>query len=393
MIYTIQAPAVVRAKVRLPASKSISNRALILNALGNSPYPIENLSDSDDTAALEKALQSSGPAFDVGAAGTSMRFLTAYLAQSALTCTLTGSERMKNRPIGPLVDALRQCGASIEYVEKEGFPPLRIDGKRLLGGEIVLNGGMSSQYISALLMVAPCMEKGLRLHLEGIIVSQPYIRMTLGLMEAFGVEARWEGSLIEIAPQRYVPRPFRVEGDWSAASYWYEIQALAPADSCIERLGLESNSLQGDAKVEALFGQLLRAEGAFCYDFVNEPDLAQTLVVTCCLLDVPFRFSGLQSLRIKETDRLAALQTELRKLGYIIKIESDSVLLWTGECCAPDPHPLIATYEDHRMAMSFAPACLKMSDIRIADPSVVSKSYPRFWDDLRSAGFIITENR
>ncbi|MDR2806111.1 MAG: 3-phosphoshikimate 1-carboxyvinyltransferase [Dysgonamonadaceae bacterium] len=397
MIYTLQAPSVIQTEVHLPASKSISNRVLILNVLSKSPYPIENLSDSDDTRALYQALQSSASELDVGAAGTSMRFLTACLSQRDASpqpsrWTITGSDRMKNRPIGLLVDALRQCGAEIAYLEKEGFPPLHIHGRKLRGGKIVLNGGVSSQYISALLMIAPCMENGLTLCLEGNVVSQPYIRMTLGLMEQFGIEAHWEDSVIEIPPQPYVPHPFRVESDWSAASYWYEIQALAPENSRIERIGLEKNSLQGDAKVERLFEQLLRTNGLFRYDFVHEPDLAQTFAVTCCLLNKPFRFTGLQSLRIKETDRLIALQTELRKLGYPIQIESDSVLEWTGERCAADPHPVIATYEDHRMAMAFAPACLKTGEIRIADPGVVSKSYPRYWDDLAAAGFIITEN-
>jgi 3-phosphoshikimate 1-carboxyvinyltransferase len=376
----------------LPASKSISNRVLILNALSKSPYPIENLSDSDDTIVLQKALCSSGSDFDIGAAGTSMRFLTAYWSQSDVACTLTGSERMKNRPIGLLVDALRQCGASIAYVEKEGFPPLRIQGKRLQGGAIVLNAGVSSQYISALLMIAPGMEKGLRLRLEGTVISQPYIRMTLGLMETFGIKAQQEDHLITIAPQAYVSAPFRVESDWSAASYWYEIRALAPEHSRIEWTGLEPDSLQGDAKVDRLFEELRRSPGVFHYNFVNEPDLAQTLAVTCCMSNVPFRFTGLQSLRIKETDRLLALQTELRKLGYAIRIVSGSALEWTGERCASDPYPIIATYEDHRMAMAFAPACLKTGALRIADPAVVSKSYPRYWDDLRSAGFIVTEN-
>ena len=256
MIYTLQAPSVIQAKIQLPASKSISNRILILNALSKSPYPIENLSDSDDTTVLWKALQSPDSDFDIGAAGTSMRFLTAYLSQTPGEWTITGSERMKNRPIGLLVDALRQLGAEIEYIGKEGFPPLRIHGKKLQGGTVVLNGGVSSQYISALLMIAPCLEKGLILGLEGNIISKPYIHMTLGLMETFGVKACWEDSVIEIRPQPYLPVPFRVESDWSAASYWYEIEALAPENSRIELLGLEEDSLQGDAVVAGLFRHL-----------------------------------------------------------------------------------------------------------------------------------------
>jgi 3-phosphoshikimate 1-carboxyvinyltransferase len=394
MIYTLQAPSVIQTEIRLPASKSISNRALILNALSQSPYPIENLSDSDDTKVLEKALQSSATDFDIGAAGTSMRFLTACLSQrpGSRPYTLTGSERMKNRPIGLLVDALRQCGAEIDYLEQTGFPPLRIHGKQLRGGTLVLNGGVSSQYISALLMIAPCLEEGLVLHLEGNLISTPYIRMTLGLMEKFGIKAHWTDTVIEISPQTWRPVPFRVESDWSAASYWFEIQALAPAHSQIKLIDLDKNSLQGDAKVESLFEQLRYRAGFFRYDFVNEPDLAQTLVVSCCMLNIPFRFTGLQSLRIKETDRLLALQTELRKLGYVIQTELGSILEWTGERCASEPHPVIATYDDHRMALAFAPVCLTTGEIRIAHPEVVSKSYRRYWDDLRTAGFIITEN-
>jgi 3-phosphoshikimate 1-carboxyvinyltransferase len=390
MIYKIQAPEHLCASIRLPASKSISNRALILNALCKNPYPIENLSDSDDTVVLLTALQSPGPDFDIGAAGTSMRFLTAYFAQLEGIRTITGSERMKNRPIGVLADALQRLGAGIEYLEKEGFPPLRIHGKKLKGGTITLDGGVSSQYISALMMIAPCLEQGLEIHLEGAIISQPYLRMTLGLMERWGVHGQWKGATIRIAPQSYQRVPFRVESDWSAASYWYEIRSLAPENAQIELLGLEENSLQGDARCKALFEDLSSTRFFHC-DFTNEPDLTQTFAVTCCLLDIPFRFTGLQSLRIKETDRIAALQTELRKLGYPIEIENDTILQWTGIRCEPDPHPVIATYEDHRMAMAFAPVCLKTKTIRIAHPEAVSKSYPNYWRDLVSAGFIITE--
>jgi len=322
------------------------------------------------------------------------------LSQQSGEWSITGSERMKNRPIGLLVDALRQLGAEIEYIEKEGFPPLRILGKKLQGGTVVLNGGVSSQYISALLMIAPCLKKGLTLCLEGNIVSKPYIHMTLELMKTFGVRAHWKDSVIEIQPQSYHPVPFRVESDWSAASYWYEIKALAPENSRIELIGLEENSLQGDAKVAEIFRiltspSLWRGSGeGLHYDFTNEPDLAQTVVVTCCFLNIPFRFIGLQSLRIKETDRLSALQTELRKLGYIIREEAGSILEWKGERCVAEPHPVIATYDDHRMAMTFAPVCLKTGEIRIENPEVISKSYPHYWDDLIDAGFRINnENR
>ena len=397
-----------RATVKLPASKSISNRALILNALSSSPYGVENLSDCDDTNLMVNALQSTGADFNVGAAGTTMRFLTAFLANRPGEWTITGTERMKNRPIKVLVEALNALGAHITYMEKEGFPPLRISGAALPGGEISLPGNVSSQYISAILMVAPLMEQGVTLHLEGEIVSRPYIHITLQLMRQFGVSATWEDHTIQVLPQRYHPIRFTVESDWSAASYWYEMMALSPGVE-IELLGLFKESLQGDAAGAKLFARLgvetlftergvrLRHTGVCCreltYDFVNEPDLAQTFVVTCALLGVPFRFTGLQSLKIKETDRIAALQTELRKLGYVLRDEQDSILSWDGERCAPEAHPVIATYEDHRMALSFAPAALvRPKGIEIAHPQVVSKSYPHYWADLRAAGFGVRTN-
>lgn len=397
-----------RATVKLPASKSISNRALILNALSSSPYGMENLSDCDDTNLMVNALQSDGGDFNVGAAGTTMRFLTAFLANRPGEWTITGTERMKNRPIKVLVEALNALGAHITYLEKEGFPPLRIAGSALQGGEIALPGNVSSQYISAILMVAPRMERGVTLHLEGEIVSRPYIHITLQLMRQFGVSATWNDHTIQVLPQRYHPIRFTVESDWSAASYWYEMMALSPGAE-IELLGLFKESLQGDAAGAKLFARLgvetlftergvrLRHTGVCCreltYDFVNEPDLAQTFVVTCALLGVPFRFTGLQSLKIKETDRIAALQTELRKLGYVLRDEQDSILSWDGERCAPEAHPVIATYEDHRMALSFAPAALvRPEGIEIAHPQVVSKSYPHYWADLRAAGFGVRTN-
>ncbi|GKG73024.1 3-phosphoshikimate 1-carboxyvinyltransferase [Parabacteroides goldsteinii] len=409
MKYLIKAPEErLRASVQLPASKSISNRALILNALSYSPYDIQNLSDCDDTEVMVKALNSNSCDFDIKAAGTAMRFLTAFLSKIIGEWTITGTERMKNRPIKLLVDALNSLGARIEYMEKEGYPPLRIFGSALQGGEISLAGGVSSQYISALLMIAPLMEKGLTLHLEGNIISRPYINLTLQLMEQFGVKAIWNGQTIKILPQEYKPIRFTVESDWSAASYWYSIMALSK-NAEIELLGLFKNSLQGDAAGAKLFAQLgvgttftdrgvvLKYNGnavkKLIYNFVNEPDLAQTFVVTCVLLNIPFRFTGLQSLKIKETDRIEALKTELRKLGYLLTDSNDSILEWNGERCEPEADPIIATYEDHRMAMAFAPAALVLpKGLKVADPEVVTKSYPAYWEDLRKAGFALIEN-
>lgn len=408
MKYLIQAPeTTIRTSVGLPASKSISNRALILNALSYSPYAVENLSDCDDTKRMVEALTSDACDFNVGAAGTTMRFLTAFLSKIVGEWTLTGSERMKNRPIRVLVEALNRIGARIEYMEKEGYPPLRIFGSALQGGEVALAGNVSSQYISALLMIAPLTEKGLTLRLEGEVISKPYIHLTLQLMQQFGVRSIWSGSTIRVAPQEYSPVRFTVESDWSAASYWYEILALAPAGE-IELLGLFKDSLQGDAAGAKLFARLgvgttftsrgvvLKKNGNRCeklvYNFVNEPDLAQTFVVTCVLLNIPFRFTGLQSLKIKETDRIEALKTELRKLGYVLTDRFDSLLEWNGERCEPEAHPEIATYEDHRMALAFAPAALVCPEgIEIAAPEVVSKSYPQYWEDLRQAGFGLCE--
>ena len=406
MKYRITAPALLKASVKLPASKSICNRALILNALSYSPYDIQNLSDCDDTEVMVKALNSNERDFDIKAAGTAMRFLTAFLSKVVGEWTITGTERMKNRPIKILVDALNALGATIEYMEKEGYPPLRIFGSALQGGEISLAGGVSSQYISALLMIAPLMENGLTLHLEGNIISMPYINLTLQLMAQYGVKAEWNGSTIKVRPQEYNPIPFTVESDWSAASYWYAMMALS-RNAEIELLGLFKNSLQGDSAGAKLFAQLgvgttftergvlLRRNGnsvkKLNYNFVNEPDLAQTFVVACVLMNTPFRFTGLQSLKIKETDRIEALKTELRKLGYLLTDSNDSILEWNGERCEPEEHPVIATYEDHRMAMAFAPAALvRPEGIEIANPEVVSKSYPHFWEDLKAAGYSIT---
>ncbi len=406
MNYIINAPSSAwKTSVKLPASKSICNRALILNALSYSPYDIQNLSDCDDTEVMVRALNSNDCHFDVKAAGTAMRFLTAFLSKIVGEWTITGTERMRNRPIRILVDALNAVGAKIEYVEKEGFPPLHIYGSALQGGEISLDGGVSSQYISALLMVAPTMEKGLTLHLQGTIVSKPYIHLTLQLMKQYGVDAEWNGAKIKVAPQSYRPLPYTVESDWSAASYWYEMMALSDCAE-IELKGLFKDSLQGDSAGARLFKQLgvdtnytdegvvLRKTGRVAeqltYDFVNEPDLAQTFVTTCAFLNVPFRFTGLQSLKIKETDRIEALKCELRKLGYLLTDSENSVLEWNGERCEPEVHPIIATYEDHRMAMAFAPASLiRKEGIEIAHPEVVSKSYPHFWENLTAAGFAI----
>lgn len=406
MQYKIKTPDAIDSSIQLPASKSISNRALILNALSMSSFNIENLSDCDDTNVMVEAFRSGSSLIDVKAAGTSMRFLTAFLSITPGEWIITGTERMKERPIHILVDALSSLGARIEYLGKIGFPPLKIKGTALDGGEIYLSGDVSSQFISALLMIAPTMSKGLTIHLEGEIISIPYIKLTLGMMAQFGVKTHWEDRTIRIHPEDYKPTHYIVESDWSAASYWYEIAALMD-DAHLELKGLFKNSMQGDSKVAELFLDLGiatefgdnsvilkktdRKTKKLFHNFVNEPDLAQTFVVTCCMMGIPFMFTGLQSLKIKETDRIEALKAEMKKLGYVIYDSEDSILEWNGERCEPDANPVIKTYEDHRMAMAFAPAAIKTDYINIADPKVVTKSYPRYWKDLKFVGFDVKE--
>lgn len=407
MVYTIQPPATLGGSILLPASKSISNRALVLNALSESIYFLRNLSACDDTEVMKRAFSSQEKVVDIGAAGTSMRFLTAYYATLPGERIITGSERMKNRPIGILVDALCQIGARIEYMEREGYPPLKITGTSLKGGTLSLEGGVSSQFISALMMIGPLTQKGLRIKIKGDLISRPYVRMTQSLMKDFGASVSWILDTISIEKKKYHPLfDFTVENDWSGASYWYEMMALAENATEVELKGLYKKSYQGDAVVADLFeklgvsteytetGVILRKNNttpsSFKYNFVKEPDLAQTFAVTCALKNIPFSFKGLQSLKIKETDRIVALQNELRKLGYLLTVGDDSIF-WEGERCEPDLSTPIHTYEDHRMAMAFTPASLVTGKIRIQDPGVVSKSYPDYWNHLKQVGFTMTK--
>lgn len=406
----LKAPSGIDTTITLPSSKSICNRALIMHYLADNKGKLDNLSDCDDTAVMVRALDSMPPVIDIMAAGTAMRFLTACLSVVSGTHVITGTARMLQRPIGILVDALRSLGASVRYAGNEGFPPLEITGTALRGGHIALPGNVSSQYVSALLMIGPMLAEGLRLTLTGTVVSRPYILLTVQLMQEFGARVVWHSDHeIEVMPGGYTPvEYYRVESDWSAASYWYEMAALAP--QAVVRLPyLSANSFQGDSKVAVLFEQLgvtthytasgveLRKSGKrverFEYDFVEQPDLAQTFVVTCALLGIPFHFYGLQSLKIKETDRIYALKTEMRKLGYVIHDANDSELYWEGERCQTNLSQGIDTYEDHRMAMAFAPACFVLDELRINAPEVVSKSYPHFWDNLTHAGFTIIESK
>ncbi|PZX20614.1 3-phosphoshikimate 1-carboxyvinyltransferase [Breznakibacter xylanolyticus] len=409
MQYTIQSGTGLKAaRVALPTSKSISNRALIINALAYSPYEISKLSDSDDTHVMLEVFNSNTNHFDIGAAGTSMRFLTAYLSKIVGEWELTGSSRMKQRPIGVLVDALRKLGANIDYIENEGFPPLRITGCSLTGGELELAGNISSQYISAILMIAPTITGGLTIRMTGEVVSKPYIHLTLKLMEQYGVTCQWDGNTIVIPECPYRAVPFTVEGDWSAASYWYEMVALSD-NGCIDLEGLYADSYQGDSKVAALFETLgvhtTMKDGIttltkvpvtasrFDYDFADQPDLAQTFAVTCCMLNVPFSFAGLQTLRIKESDRIYALIDELAKLGFVLTTNGTDTLHWDGTTCAVSDvrQVVVATYKDHRMAMAFAPVALVNGQILIDDPKVVTKSYPKYWEHLKMVGMQVAE--
>ena len=415
MQYTITPPRHVDTRIQLPASKSISNRALIIHALTGGNITPENLSDCDDTKVIIRALSHRPEVIDIKAAGTAMRFMTAYLSVTEGEHTITGTERMKHRPIGVLVDALRYLGAEIEYAGEKGFPPLRIRGRQLEGGRLEIPGNVSSQYISALLMIAPVLSKGLEMKLTGGIVSRPYIDLTLHLMHQFGVSAEWTDiDSITVKPQPYRQRPYTIENDWTAASYWYEVLALTDElGAKVVLLGMMDGSRQGDSAVRYIFS-LLGIKTAFAdreadrltdatltrhscmlnrmdYDFTNQPDLAQTLIATCPVLGIPFHFTGLGSLRIKETDRIEAMKTEMEKLGYILHADSGTELSWEGDRCEPAAQPVIDTYEDHRMAMSFAPLAIRLGRIGINHPEVVSKSYPHYWDDLQKAGFHIVQ--
>ena len=413
--YKLTAPERLAQTIQLPASKSISNRALIIYALSGGRNLPENLSDCDDTEVIIEALRYMPDEININAAGTAMRFMTAYLSVMRGTHVITGTERMQHRPIAILVDALRKLGAQIEYVGQEGFPPLKITGKKLQGGELSIPGNVSSQYISALLMIGPMLEEGLTLQLTGDIISRPYIDLTLWMMGEFGAEAKWSSTdTITVAHKPYKGRDYFIESDWSGASYWYEMVALSKdRDAEVKLTGLMDGSMQGDSTTRYIFSLLGvkttfetqqkgipqmvtlkkngHSVGKLEYDFVNAPDLAQTFVVTCAALGIPFHFKGLSTLKIKETDRIAALKTEMLKLGFVIHDVNDSELYWDGERCKPNLEAGIDTYEDHRMALAFAPFAMRQEGLIINNPQVVTKSYPKFWDDLKLVGFNIEE--
>lgn len=395
-----------QSRLKITGSKSESNRLLLLQAI----YPeleIENLSNSDDTQLMHKALKSDDSVIDIHHAGTAMRFLTAFLStQEKKKVTITGSKRMKERPISVLVDALKSLGADIEYLEKEGFPPLKINGKKLKGGKVSLKANISSQYISALLLIAPKLKKGLKLKLEGTITSTPYIKMTLNLLDQIGVKTKFEGNSIKIKPfnKSVLTKRLVVESDWSSASYYYSILALSEIGSQLRLSSYKKESLQGDSILTDIYNRfgvttvfdnndiILKKVplnlNPVSLNLQNAPDIAQTIAVTCLGLGVECQLSGLHTLKIKETDRLVALKTEIEKLGGEVTITDNSLHLNASQ----DLHENINidTYNDHRMAMAFAPLSIKIP-ICINDANVVSKSYPEFWNDLESIGFSINK--
>lgn len=401
-------------RITVPASKSISNRALFLQALCAYPRQgsILNLADCDDTRVLSVSLSQnvlSGTAtINVNGAGTAMRFLAAYYScLPGCDILLTGNERMQHRPIGPLVDALRSLGADISFEGTPGCPPLHIRGKALHADEVTIDGSISSQYVSALLMITPIIsDKGFTLHLLGHVASRPYIDMTLAMMKLFGVNADWESSdTIVVQPGTYHPCNLTVEGDWSAASYWLALQtvALFRHQECVIQLdGLTHDSIQGDSACATLLNPWSLMHGEVTPDCAGTPDLIPTLAVAYCLSGRPFRIFGAESLRVKETDRIEALVNELATLGYPIEVKvsewrghEEVTLIWNGTRTDPQIDatlcaPVIHTYGDHRMAMAFVPAALVYDSIVIEDPDVVSKSYPTFWNDLTQIGFSIT---
>lgn len=396
--------------IELTGSKSESNRALILNALSKGRVGVRNLSSADDTVVMQESLKNAGnqaPLINIGPAGTAMRFLSAYFAVTGTETTLTGTERMKQRPIGILVNALRELGAIVDYAEEEGFPPLAFHKDfSQKSNKINIRGNVSSQYITALLLVAAALPEGLELNIEGELTSRPYVEMTLSMLNEAGISYQWKGNTILIPSQDFGDALITVEPDWSAASYWYSIVALSDSAS-VKLPWLKKSSLQGDSRISSImehFGVSTKfTDGGIeiskvatgikgdLFDLKDCPDLAQTVIVCSAALGHNATFTGLETLKIKETDRIAALQNELAKIG--VKLHEDNGFYHLDCSALHFPETItIETYEDHRMAMAFAPLALKVPKVIIEDPAVVGKSYPSFWDDLEKAGFSAMDN-
>lgn len=388
-------------EIPLPSSKSESNRALIINALAKGKDNLSNLAEARDTQTMMRLLASDDAVADVIDAGTTMRFLTAYFAVTGQKKTMTGTPRMCERPIGILVDALRSLGADIDYLNKEGYPPLKLNGFQFAGNKnLSIRGDVSSQYISAILMIAPLLPEGLILTITGELGSKPYIEMTIQQMKSFGITVTpdWDNMTITVPVQQYEVIPYAIESDWSGASYWFAIVALSEfEDAELELLGLKENSLQGDSVITYIMSHLgvkseytgrgfkltkIPADTSLAWDFTNCPDLAQTVCVVAAAKNIPLTLTGIESLKVKETDRVYALQTELAKIGgSLVEIEKNHKYLLTANGEAIKADTAIHTYDDHRMAMAFAPLAL-VSDITIEEPDVVVKSYPSFWKHL-----------
>lgn len=386
----------VGGEIRITGSKSESNRLLVLQQFFSN-LEIKNLSNSDDSELMQKALKSTSNEINIGHAGTAMRFLTAFFAvKENSEITLTGSHRMKNRPIKILVDALKRLGANIEYIGKEGYPPIKITGKKLTDSFVEIEGNVSSQYISALLLIAPSLQNGLQLKFKGEITSVPYIKMTLQLLKEIGINHSWKGDAIVVEPRTEIePKTVVVESDWSSASYYFSYVALSK-NSEVKISSYNKESLQGDSVLVEIYKKL-GVETIFdehsmtlknsnpltlqplTLNLIDAPDIAQTIAVTCFGLGIECFLTGLHTLKIKETDRLVALKTEIEKLGGKVIITNETLHLEASKKI--NKNISIATYDDHRMAMAFAPLALKVP-IEIEDPNVVSKSYPTFWKDF-----------
>ena len=410
MNYRITAPSAIEVTIALPASKSISARALVISALCRDECKLRNIAICDDTHALMQGLATMHGIMNVGAAGTAMRFLTAFHAcQQGHDVTIDGCERMHERPISPLVEALKQLGAKIEYKGREGFPPLHIKGSTLQGAQkVTMCGDVSSQFVTALMLIAPTIG-GLEIELMGEIVSAPYIDMTIAVMYHYGIDSQWNGNVISVPAGEFVSMPMEVEADWSSASYWLALQALLP-HSRISLKGLHQDSWQGDSRILTFMQQLGMCtqwadDGTLHLDMSNTalcccstyadlngtPDLAPTLIVLLCLLGRPFRLTGLRTLAIKESDRLEALRIELEKLGYLIQLEGSDAVSWHFQTCAPQSEIYLDSHGDHRLAMSLALATTRYPEIVITDVNVVEKSYPTFWKQLSKVGFSIKQ--
>ena len=404
-IHLKHTPVLQEADIPLSSSKSESNRALVIQALSSNPIELANLSDARDTQTMMRLLKSEEETWDVLDAGTTMRFLCAYAAVGQAKRILTGTKRMQQRPIKILGDALKSLGAKIKYLGKEGYPPLAITPIKTQKAETIsIKGDVSSQYISALLMIAPTLPYGLTLQLKGKVGSRPYIQMTLDLMARFGVQSNWMGNSIEIAPQEYQAGQYTIESDWSATSYWYSFVSLSQ-QAKVKLLGLRSRSLQGDTAIVRMMNSLgvmsafeedgvvlqkIPNQKEVSFDFSDCPDLAQTIAVVCAARKISCQMTGLESLRIKETDRIKALKKELKKFKAKLKEVEEGAWEVRSDFTTQAEPVSIDTYEDHRMAMAFAPLCTQQ-DLVINDPDVVNKSYPGYWDHLKSVGIPVTE--